>query len=253
MGQRRKTRCSGTWPCVFCAHFKLDCVFSAAYRRGQLLPILDVDNVHLAQTQTPVERAEITPDPGRRSSYHGHERRASLADIPSAARDAVETHHAASRLNSPEPSQTDEQGHYVGPASGVSFLLRIQQKLHAQSPPGCFGNNNTSVFNFGDRPLPAGYNSSFAILPPKPLAESMVRRYFDFAATTHRFLHRPSVEAWLEELYDSNGSMLYHKESGARSRTALLFMVFAHSNNYRSRSAGGETSKNSVVESAEAR
>lgn len=150
---------------------------------------------------------------------------------------------------SPEPSQTDEQGHYVGPASGVSFLLRIQRKLQAQSPPG-FAHNNAPVFNFGDRPLPAGYDSSFAILPPKPAAEAMVQRYFDFAATTHRFLHRPSVEAWLEELYDSNGAMLCGKEGGARSRTALLFMVFAHSNNYRSRAVN---TKSTVTESAEAR
>lgn len=149
-----------------------------------------------------------------------------------------------SQRNSPEPSQTDEQGHYVGPASGVSFLLRIQKKLQVQSP----GYFNMSVFNFGDRPLP-GYDSSFAILPPKPLADTMVRRYFDFAATTHRFLHRQSVEAWLDELYDTNGALLY-KES-ARSRTALLFMVFAHSNNYRSKSA--TETKESIVESAEAR
>ncbi|KAL0932261.1 finger protein [Colletotrichum truncatum] len=144
--------------------------------------------------------------------------------------------------NTPEPSQTDEQGHYVGPASGVSFLLRIQRKLQVQSP----GYFNSSVFNFGDRPLP-GHDSSFAILPPKSQAESMVKRYFDFAATTHRFLHRPSIEAWLEELYETNGAMLY-KES-ARSRTALLFMVFAHSNNYRSRQSTDNS--NSIIESAE--
>lgn len=105
-----------------------------------------------------------------------------------------------------------------------------------------------SVFNFSDRPLPP-HDSSFAILPPKSLSDDMVRRYFDFAATTHRFLHRQSVENWLEELYHTNGMMLY-KES-ARSRTAVLFMVFAHSNNYRSDSAAG--TKESIMGSAEAR
>ncbi|KAL3293700.1 fungal specific transcription factor domain-containing protein [Colletotrichum asianum] len=150
--------------------------------------------------------------------------------------------HQTSTRNSPEPSQTDEQGHYVGPASGVSFLLRIQRKLQVQSP----GYFNSSVFNFGDRPLP-GHDSSFAILPPKTIAESMVKRYFEFAATTHRFLHRPSVESWLEELYDTHGAMLY-KEC-ARSRTAILFMVFAHSNNYRSRLS--VDSKDSTAESTE--
>lgn len=155
------------------------------------------------------------------------------------ASDQVAPH---SMRTSPEPSQTDEQGHYVGPASGVSFLLRVQRKLQVQSPEYL----NSSVFSFGDRPLP-GHDISFAILPPKPLAESMVRRYFDFAAATHRFLHRPSIEAWLEELYETNGAMLYRES--ARSRTALLFMVFAQSNNYRSRSK--TDTKDWTAESAE--
>lgn len=154
--------------------------------------------------------------------------------------------NASSMRNSPEPSSqvTDQQGHYVGPASGVSFLSRVQRKLPIQSP----GHLNSSIFNFGDRPLP-GHDSSFVILPPKPLAESMLKRYFDFAATTHRFLHRPSMEAWLEELYETEGAMR-HQET-ARSRKALLFMVFAHSNIYRNRVS---TASNTwVEESGEAR
>ncbi|KAK7421626.1 hypothetical protein QQX98_002093 [Neonectria punicea] len=268
----RKTRCSGTWPCVFCAHLKLDCQFTAAHRRGQLLPAIDAESVHQSLP------GEVESERG--SSSRGGDRRESFADVivaasrltPTAAAESVlaspPTAQPAAEIasedspsqdagkadadgdqaaphsmrNSPEPSQTDQQGHYVGPASGVSFLLRIQRKLQVQSP----GYVNSSIFNFGDRPLP-GHDSSFAILPPKPLAESMLRRYFDFAATTHRFLHRPSIEAWLEELYDTNGAMLYQET--ARSRTALLFMVFAHSNNYRSRLTAD--TKDGIIESAE--
>ena len=43
---------------------------------------------------------------------------------------------------------------------------------------------------------------------------------------THRFLHRPTVESWLEEFYDNLGVML--QKDGAKERTALLFIVFAH-------------------------
>ncbi|KAI3542579.1 finger protein [Colletotrichum filicis] len=64
----------------------------------------------------------------------------------------------------------------------------------------------------------------------------MVRGYCDFAATTHRFFHQPMIQSWLEEVYETNGFMLY-KEL-ARSQTALLFMVFAHSNNYQGRQSG---------------
>lgn len=187
---------------------------------------------HSLPTALPGAALDLSP-----SGHRATERNDVLSNQPQ------EPHQRqTSTRNSPEPSQTDEQGHYVGPASGVSFLLRIQRKLQVQSP----GYFNSSVFKFGDRPLP-GHDSSFAILPPKPVAESMLKRYFDFAATTHRFLHRPSVESWLEEQYDTHGALLY-KES-ARSRTAILFMVFAHSNNYRSRLS--VDSKDSTAESTE--
>ncbi|KAF4975539.1 hypothetical protein FZEAL_7685 [Fusarium zealandicum] len=261
---------------------RLDCQFTAANRRGQVLPAIDAATDDAIQKQLS-EQAQQPDTTSTRGDSNRGGRRESLAEMassrltptataepamtsPAPARPSVETrsdHSPRSRLghearetghtaqqaqhtrsirNSPEPSQTDEQGHFVGPSSGVSFLLRIQRKLQIQSP----GYLNSSMFNFGDRPLP-GHDSSFAILPPRPLAESMMKRYFDFAATTHRFLHRPSIEACLEELYETNGTMLY--QESARSRTALLFMVFAHSNNYRSRLS--VDTRDRIAESAE--
>jgi hypothetical protein len=88
----------------------------------------------------------------------------------------------------------------VGPSSGVSFLLRVQKKLHQKvsfSP-------NSSIFTFGDAPLPE-FDPSFFVLPPKDDAEKLVARYFEYAIATHRFLHRPTVEQWLEEFYDGLG------------------------------------------------
>jgi hypothetical protein len=129
-----------------------------------------------------------------------------------------------SSRNSPEPSQTDLQGHYVGPSSGVSFLLRVQKKLHQTVS----FSQESSIFTFGDAPLP-DFNASFFVLPPIADAQALVARYFDFGAATHRFLHRPTVEAWLEEFYDNLGQM---KQKGAREKTALLFMVFATAKEY---------------------
>lgn len=125
-----------------------------------------------------------------------------------------------SSRNSPEPPQTDLQGHYVGPSSGVSFLLRVQKKLHQKVS----FSQNSSIFTFGDAPLPE-FDPSFLVLPPKDEAERLVARYFDFAIATHRFLHRPTVEGWLEDFYNGVGVM--RQKDGARERTALLFMVFA--------------------------
>ena len=225
---------------MFCSHLELECRFTAAARRGRGPLTTDTDAnadadagdsvqasaIAEAVTSSPVagldSRAQTVP-PGHNSPGRDAGGRAGL-------RGPAAPH---SMRASPEPPQiTDQQGHYVGPASGVSFLLRIQRKLQIRSP----GYLNSSIFNFGDRPLP-GQDPSFVILPPKPLAEAMVERYFDFAAATHRFLHRPTVETWLRELYDTDGAMLYQET--ARSQTALLFVVFAHSNNYQGQSKTG--------------
>ena len=289
MRQRRKTRCSGTWPCVFCSNNKFACSFTAPYRRGQI-PVVVADVGGSESLSNRAEQTDATDQAGPRTvhedtgprqrrmrtrtrSLDGDGRRTSFSDAasqspapappPAANRQGMTSEdparlrnarlHDRDQRESPEASQTDEQGHYVGPASGVSFLLRIQKKLQVHSPGY---RASTSIFNFGDRPLALRQGGShheggpsFAILPPKDRAEAMLARYFDFAATTHRFLHRPSVEAWLRELYETDGAM--RDQHAARSRVALLFMIFAHSNNYRSRSAADD--KESMADAAETR
>jgi hypothetical protein len=127
--------------------------------------------------------------------------------------------------SSPEPTQTDRQGHYIGPASGVSFLLRIQKKLHENNS----WSHDSSIFTFGDAPLPE-FDPTFFVLPPKQDAQRLVERYFDFAAPTHRFLHRPSIEKMLHEFYETQGDMRNKEE--AASKTALLLIVFAQAQAY---------------------
>lgn len=133
-----------------------------------------------------------------------------------------------SSRNSPEPAPIDRQGHYVGPASGVSFLLRVQRKLRQQHAAS--SSSEASIFTFGDLPLPEFEDTRFLILPPRPEADSLVARYFEFASATHRYLHRGTVERWLQELYETYGNV--NGQAGARSRIAVLFMVFAHAENF---------------------
>lgn len=137
-----------------------------------------------------------------------------------------ENTNVPSSRNSPEPHQTDMEGHYVGPSSGVSFLIRVQKRLHqniAFSP-------NTTIFSFGDAPLPK-YDASFLVLPTKEEAKALVNRYFDFGFPTHRFLHQQQTEGWLENLYgglqDPQGV-----GPGAREVRAVLLMVFLQAKQY---------------------
>jgi hypothetical protein len=132
-----------------------------------------------------------------------------------------------SSQDSPEQSQTDLEGHYVGPASGVSFLLRVQKRLHQ----AISFSHPSSIFTFGDAPLHSPeFDPSFCMMLPRDDARRLVDRYFDFAMPTYRFLHRPTIEAWFEECYDTLGLM--REPHSAPAKVALLFMVFAQARVY---------------------
>lgn len=139
----------------------------------------------------------------------------------------VEHDGQPSSQQTPEPPEEDLQGHYIGPASGVSFLLRVQKRLHqamAVSVP-------SSIFTFGDAPLRAPeVDPSFCMMLPRGDAQQLFDRYFDFAMPTYRFLHRPTLQAWFDEFYDTMGTM--RDGLGATAKTALLFMIFAHARVY---------------------
>lgn len=139
---------------------------------------------------------------------------------------------------SPEPTQTDLEGHYVGPSSGVSFLLRMQKRL--EGGPRTSFSQGTPIFNFGDAPLTRhterlglGQNNeislsldpSFHLSLSREYTNRLLERYFDFAVPVDRFLHRPTVQKWLDEFYETKGAM--YDKSEAPTRMAVLFMMFA--------------------------
>lgn len=154
-------------------------------------------------------------------------------DQPVPGGDSLITTEPASRT-SPEPTQTDLQGYYVGSSSGISFLSRIQKRFgETVSFP-----HGLSVFNFGDAPLPGGeayHNSAgtaqpcldpaFFFLLERQSTTRLVQRYFDFAVPVDRFLHRPTIERRLDEFYETKGAM-YDKDTAPAERS-VLFMVFA--------------------------
>lgn len=140
---------------------------------------------------------------------------------------STSAYHPASLQTSPEPCQTDFQGHYIGPASGVSFLLKIQKRLDE----AISFSDPSSIFTFGDAPLqPPDFDPSFCLMLPKNDAQRLMDRYFDFAMPTYRFLHRPTIQESLEEFYETLGVMNGHQTAPAK--LGLLFMVFAQARVY---------------------
>ncbi|KAF9880469.1 hypothetical protein CkaCkLH20_02423 [Colletotrichum karsti] len=261
--KKRKIRCTGIQPCELCIRTESHCTYNASYARGRQPPVatredvarMDLDGLdvsvsvpagnsaHSAGTGAGVAvsassaaagedalMASIVVDvsePGIDPDHHQEEHESIMNGsnlvIGSVGPGTAEPPSRAS----PEPTQTDLQGHYVGPSSGVSFLLRVQKRLHQ----AVSFSQASSIFTFGDAPLPDfDPSGAFCVLLSKDEATTLLKRYFDFAVPTHRFLHRPTVEGWLEDFYATNGAM--KNQEDAPARRALLFMVFAQAQEY---------------------
>lgn len=259
---RKKLRCSGTLPCSLCLRSGADCEYNADYTRGRKTEIPLLEQHDASRLQSPPTTAKSTTNTNsekmdskqqslERSIMSTEEITLPTAASPSlvharvtdqdhapysldhddrqpnphlAALQGEEGEEAISSRNSPEPNQTDLEGHYVGPSSGVSFLLRVQKRIHENV--AVFSNG--PIFNFGDAPLPK-HDSHFLVLPPKDEAQILVNRYFDFAFPTHRFLHQGTIETWLDTFYsDVHGS----DDSLSQAIKALLLMVMVQGKQY---------------------
>ena len=150
------------------------------------------------------------------------------SEIPLAPRSPVLLGDDASPLrssrSSPEPNETDLEGHYVGPSSGVSFLLRVQKRLHENLQFSAA----EPIFNFGDAPLPT-FDPHFLMLPPIHEAKILVEQYFDFSFPTFRFLHRATVDRWLQEFYSGIQGT---SETVSKATKAVVLMVMAQGKQY---------------------
>ncbi|KAI8282153.1 hypothetical protein K4K60_003731 [Colletotrichum sp. SAR11_57] len=263
--KKRKIRCTGIQPCELCIRTESHCTYNASYARGRQPPVatredvarMDLDGLDVSvpppagthgnssnssnsaggavsgssgAAGEDALMASIVVDVGEPDvdHEHDHQQEESIMNGSNLVIGSVGpgTAEPPSRA-SPEPTQTDLQGHYVGPSSGVSFLLRVQKRLHQ----AVSFSQASSIFTFGDAPLPDfDPSGAFCVLLSKDEATTLLKRYFDFAVPTHRFLHRPTVEGWLEEFYATNGAM--KSQEDAPARRAVLFMVFAQAQEY---------------------
>jgi hypothetical protein len=233
-----KTRCTGKCPCTLCQKAGHLCQFTASYTRGRLPPVIIDDSAMAKGSQPRTSRpstSEISSNIEAVASMTSYPRLfptqavvrpdAQTPDDLGVSDD--DTTRASSGCNTPEPQrgQRDQQGHYVGNSSAVSFLIRIQKRLHQNSSLS----HDSTIFTFGDAPLQE-FKNSFFLPPSKPDAQKLVEHYFNFAAPTHRFLHRPSIERLVEEFYETGGEMSGREDGKAKS--ALLMVVFAQAQAY---------------------
>ncbi|CAK7197875.1 hypothetical protein SEUCBS139899_000525 [Sporothrix eucalyptigena] len=170
----------------------------------------------------------ISTNRSRDSNGHGHSgddsavNEDSEAGIEACPEVATERPRESASRASPDGPTTDMQGHYVGPASGLSFLVRIQKRLLASDP----SSPSSTSFTFGDAPL-SDYGPVPSVMLSSEAASALVARFFDYTMPVDRFLHRPTIESWLSEFLRTMGDMDNADTDEARDRCAVLWMVFA--------------------------
>ncbi|RDW62390.1 hypothetical protein BP6252_11823 [Coleophoma cylindrospora] len=215
----RKVRCSGTQPCTRCVTHSVRCEYIKEHRRGKPLPQEIIESPSATPTLVPQsqqlhrESTSVVPE---------------FNDIPPTGYSKARQ----STRSSQEPEETRFEGHYIGPISGISFLQRAHKRfrqdfdaIHANDSNGK-NSQNASVFTFGDGYIPDP-SSTPLVFPSKLEAKQLLDRYFDFAVPTYRFLHRETVEEWLEEMMNENEPDSQHSGRLSDGKAAVILCILA--------------------------
>lgn len=224
----KKTRCTGTLPCLRCSRLSLRCQYNAAYSRGLPPEPLPFSKSGGGNTSPSSNHTGYDLSPPSQGSA-----RSRLRDTASSRSQPRRDSSGLESRDSPEPVATDLEGNYLGPSSGISFLNRVWQRLHHDESSAITdelqnecSSRNTSVFMFGDRPYSNFQETGFT-LPPFDKARELVDIYFDYAIVTYRFLHRGSVDEWLNQVYENDFSIANPPTGNMAARTAIILMIFS--------------------------
>jgi hypothetical protein len=135
--------------------------------------------------------------------------------------------------SSPGRDAANVEGQYIGPTSGLAFLHRAKGRLRQDFSSSSRNAVDTprassSIFMFGDKPYP-NYSDSNLVLPSRQQAREHVKRYFEFAIPTYRFLHQRTIEVWLEKFVDENETTGNGAKALNDGKAAVVLMVLATS------------------------
>jgi Fungal Zn(2)-Cys(6) binuclear cluster domain len=228
---RRKSRCSGTLPCHRCSQLSIPCKYDSPHKRGQPSSPPRGNSIPPdRQSNWPVSQPQ-QPQPVTLSSD-------TLAVPTSESRQteaAAEALHSS--RSSPGRDATNVEGQYIGPTSGLAFLHRAKGRLRQDFSSSTRNAVDTprapsSIFTFGDKPYP-NYSGLTLVLPSRQQAREHVKRYFEFAIPTYRFLHQGTLEGWLEKFMNENETTGNGAKPLNDRKAAVVLMVLATSMLYR--------------------
>ena len=231
---RKKVRCSGKQPCNRCSNQSLQCHYNAEHRRGR---------PELPEQVLPVDAFN-----GHGSDFTHEFRQPSHRDLNlSLLGQPKETFNSygprKSTRSSQEPDETAFEGDYIGPTSGIAFLHRAQRRFQQDFVGLPLNSSNgrnpegASIFSFGDGWVPDQMPSALTV-PERRQARELFMRYFDFAMPTYRFLHRPTAEGWLEDIYHEKEQGDFDVKSLSSAKVAIVLFVLATAKLYEVDDAG---------------
>lgn len=220
--KQRKARCSGTLPCNNCSSKGVPCLYMTKYGRGR------------PPTPPPATPPQLQPPQTLPTPF-----------LPSRA--------------SPDLGLTEIQGQYVDRTSGLAFLDRAWKRLSQQprSVPGMtddhvdnskWGDRHLDQLQMcaGDKPFDIDPGGTLPI-PDRASASELVSFYFDVCIATYRFLHRPSVEAWLGQLQHNVDHTLPLSHELGDMKAAMVLTILAIAIFHRGKSRGGLSSDEELL------
>ncbi|GAB7366827.1 hypothetical protein MBLNU230_g0999t1 [Neophaeotheca triangularis] len=190
----RKRKCNGEQPCPACLAGDFACKYDSKHGRGKS----NQEGVMFAAAGTPAsffadDQAHNHVWPGV-----GHHTAGPVAS-------GEQTNANTSRAGSPSGEGITPSGQFHGPSSTFSFLRRAWRRFGvAESVPAqqLDSREDSSIFMYGDRKPASIEDAKNLQLPDSSQTSLLAARYFDFAAPTYRFLHRPTFMTWLGQFHD---------------------------------------------------
>lgn len=211
--KRKKVRCDGTLPCNNCTRRKLSCAYNVKYGRGRPPTPLSLTTVNEDQ-----DRPVRSDQPREPSAW---KQPATVAYEGSASQ--------AYACASPE---TEINGQYSDPTSGLNFLHRAWKKLLIQKDEFASYDSNDAERNqlltsAGDLPFHVDDNAPDSSIPDAATARQLQRFYFDECVVTYRMFHRGIVESWMEVFLKDRQNKPPVAQSLGNPKAAILLTIMA--------------------------
>ncbi|VUC24078.1 unnamed protein product [Clonostachys rosea] len=244
--RNQKKKCSGTKPCDHCSRLRRWCTFEAEDQQSHSTPRGNgqqlEDDIIGTELLPSIHDVILASEPLEPSLGHVEDvptlQAGNEADIdvtsPEVSNSRGFYSTEASRRGSMEPTSKDPAGNAVGPISAYTWVQRAFMRLNKakrlqENKAAIYEAATARITEYGDA-NPGGEPQ------PLPLHEIMgadhhwlqklTDCFFERACATYRYLHRPTVNSWVQSLASNDIDSL------TPAQVAVLCSLLAHGRHY---------------------